>query len=1321
MFTIEKDLSGIFWHIYNNARTRVNVSDFDVVIDSVSQTFIVQCKNGSNIPSQAISISLIQVIDLSVGTSPIAFSGADGLIQLLMAKNYTPYLQDAPSQSVVVYRVGQVGVFTMTNQQFIDNFDSSGLGRNTMLGWALRNQSNGTKNQQGKFSLNKGASPYDVIGAIGGSANAVLIGHDHDSSVTSDNKKGVSDIGTGSNFNGHNEFTGLANTKILKTSIKGKSNTGADAPSEDGLGKNMPPYLIDVWVERVTELVINAGGSGSGGGVQTVTGVNVTGTSTDRVIGVPTLQQVTDDGNNETTNDLIVKDSESKILLRPRSINFNDIDDGGSTFLSFEQTSVADQEVFIRGLGGTMALTSDIQTLSEGQNINIVSDEIEVAIPPIVNTTSVFATTASQPGAITTDSLNNVYVVTIFTDNVTKITTSGSVSILGTIPGASGAFSIATDSLGNVYTANSLLDNVTKIDTLGVSTILGTTGNNPSGIVVDSLGNVYTCNQDSDNVTKIDSSGSSSTLGTTSSSPLSIAIDSLGNIYTANLVSDNVTKITPDGSSITLGTTGNEPFAIVVDSLGNVYTANYSSNNVTKITPDGSSSNFAVGTNPIAITIDSLDNVYVGTSVNIVKITPSGVLSILEEVTGTIPFNGLTVDSLGNVYTSNGLSNNVLKITIDTKRILAVDDNLNIIRVDSSGGDGSQTLGQTLLIGQRTDGSDIIIDYGDAIVLNNTSSLREGSYNFGGNGGISRICSNNYEDMWQNGFRHVFDQSGFIRHSTNCFNIVPDETFDVTLRFSVDSLWTLDNGTTYKCTDATEGAAVWELYDVGGIPTLQEVTDGVGNNVTPSEIFLYNWISSNDEQVVGSFVDLNTNKNLVFQTAPLTDDHFQVYQDASGTVALTSDIPTTTSQLTNDGADGVNPFITALDIPTTGQASTLVREVKNMTGATLTKGTVVYISGANGNKALVSKAIATTDPLSARTFGLLQSNILNNGLGNCVVIGDLSGIDTSSFAEGAQLYLSGVTAGTFTDTRVLAPTHLVYVGKVTRSHPTQGQIEVQIQNGYELAEIHDVSITSVTNNQLLAYTSATDLWQNKNLIDILKTFNRTQGIYFFEEFMGNQGGGITTNFTGLITTATFTGASCITSSTITNRTNQQGVIRTQTGTTATGQAGFLYGGANLFRGTGTISIETYVTVETLSTSTERFHTIFGHIGVANYTNPANGIFFTYDEGGVIGGFANPASPNFKCVSINTLSRTFFTSSVPVVAGQWYKLRIDINAAGTQASFYINDNLITTLITNIPATSTAMGVHSVIVKTVGTTTRATQTDYFMYEEIFTNPR
>jgi hypothetical protein len=78
-----------------------------------------------------------------------------------------------------------------------------------------------------------------------------------------------------------------------------------------------------------------------------------------------------------------------------------------------------------------------------------------------------------------------------------------------------------------------------------------------------------------------------------------------------------------------------------------------------------------------------------------------------------------------------------------------------------------------------------------------------------------------------------------------------------------------------------------------------------------------------------------------------------------------------------------------------------------------------------------------------------------------------------------QLYLSPTTAGTWTTTKPSAPQHLVYVGVVIRSHPTQGTILVAVQNGYELGEIHDVALSSEANNDLLAYESSTDLWKNK--------------------------------------------------------------------------------------------------------------------------------------------------------------------------------------------------------------------------------------------------
>lgn len=159
----------------------------------------------------------------------------------------------------------------------------------------------------------------------------------------------------------------------------------------------------------------------------------------------------------------------------------------------------------------------------------------------------------------------------------------------------------------------------------------------------------------------------------------------------------------------------------------------------------------------------------------------------------------------------------------------------------------------------------------------------------------------------------------------------------------------------------------------------------------------------------------------------------------------------------------------------------LIAQVRNETGATLTKGTVVYISGAAGNKATVSKALATSDSTSAQTFGVVFADISNNQNGYAVLSGDIAGLDTSAFAAGTQLYLSSSTAGTYTSTKQYAPNHLVYVGVVTRSHVNQGSIEVRIQNGYEMDELHNVSAQNPTNGQVLIYNESTELWEKHTL------------------------------------------------------------------------------------------------------------------------------------------------------------------------------------------------------------------------------------------------
>jgi ribosomal protein L35AE/L33A len=247
-----------------------------------------------------------------------------------------------------------------------------------------------------------------------------------------------------------------------------------------------------------------------------------------------------------------------------------------------------------------------------------------------------------------------------------------------------------------------------------------------------------------------------------------------------------------------------------------------------------------------------------------------------------------------------------------------------------------------------------------------------------------------------------------------------------------------------------------------------------------------------------SATDWNTFNN----KAPATSGTSLLYGNNAGgfsNVTIGSNLTFSGGTLSASGGSGITE-ITSLDgslvvtqegtvanvqVSEASPASTILAAVRNVTGATLTKGTVVYINGAAGNKATVTKAIATSDATSAQTLGLITADLPTNTNGYATIIGQLVGLNTSAFTEGDQLYLSGTVAGTYTATKTLAPTHLVYVGVVTRSHVNQGAIEVKIQNGYELNELHDVSIVSKANNEVVVYESATNLWKNKTIETIL--------------------------------------------------------------------------------------------------------------------------------------------------------------------------------------------------------------------------------------------
>lgn len=164
----------------------------------------------------------------------------------------------------------------------------------------------------------------------------------------------------------------------------------------------------------------------------------------------------------------------------------------------------------------------------------------------------------------------------------------------------------------------------------------------------------------------------------------------------------------------------------------------------------------------------------------------------------------------------------------------------------------------------------------------------------------------------------------------------------------------------------------------------------------------------------------------------------------------------------------------------TGISKAVIATVRNETGSTLAKGTVVYINGGVSNKAKVALAQANAESTSSTTYGLLQDAISTNNNGTAVISGIISGIDTSAFVAGTMLYLSPTTAGELTSTKPSAPNHLVSIGVVTYQHANQGAIQLRIANGFELSEIHDVAISSPANNNFLVYETSSTLWKNKS-------------------------------------------------------------------------------------------------------------------------------------------------------------------------------------------------------------------------------------------------
>lgn len=180
----------------------------------------------------------------------------------------------------------------------------------------------------------------------------------------------------------------------------------------------------------------------------------------------------------------------------------------------------------------------------------------------------------------------------------------------------------------------------------------------------------------------------------------------------------------------------------------------------------------------------------------------------------------------------------------------------------------------------------------------------------------------------------------------------------------------------------------------------------------------------------------------------------------------------------NDTDGTLNLGLKGGNIVTRMTEDSLVR-VTNRTGVSIPKRSVVYVSGAQGNRPTIALADADLEMTSTSVLGITAEAIADNAEGFVMTGGVLRDVDTSAFTEGVVLWLSQ-TAGSITQTRPTQPAHGVMIGYCIRSHASVGQIFVKIQNGNELDELHDVLISGLTDNDILSYDAAAGLWKNRS-------------------------------------------------------------------------------------------------------------------------------------------------------------------------------------------------------------------------------------------------
>lgn len=286
--------------------------------------------------------------------------------------------------------------------------------------------------------------------------------------------------------------------------------------------------------------------------------------------------------------------------------------------------------------------------------------------PPTINGFQV--TTLGQvnkPGGVAVDADSNVYVIGRDSGTLSRISPSGSVSVIAELGADAGGWhGVVIDKTGNIFVSHFTANQVVRVTPAGAVKVIATGVSQPTGLAFDSNGNLYVASLDSGTIFRISASA--------------IANSSFGSVSGIGLHS---VTLTAQGNPTVYASGLSQPVALVFNSVGELFVANRGTKQVSKIPAGGGPPSVVAQLDqaPESLALDLSGDLLAGTADGkLLRVRAGGAVVTLSADLTLVA--GLARNAQGTFYLADASKNAIFKAvptTNPTPRIQATPSSLD--------------------------------------------------------------------------------------------------------------------------------------------------------------------------------------------------------------------------------------------------------------------------------------------------------------------------------------------------------------------------------------------------------------------------------------------------------------------------------------------------------------------------------------------------------------------------------------------------------------------------------------------------------------------